>query len=780
MSWGADRDVWRRQEWLRRMMLAGPYSRIDLFADPFFEILRENDREMMCWRLAQEIPARTGGWLPVELERYRDRADLAARWNEHLHAELEENLEEWVRDRRTAPERSLRVVFRFGRYDDEMPHLAVDVRSSGPRLHDEIRSLSQLGPLRAQARRTPGLLSSEQLLLLETLTDGETLVSEAYAGRDDITLGGLLRLLERFSGSPSITWSEEVDPDFARRYEIEPGAPIRLSSHPVSVLPTCRSDGDMLRVELGYFWPGGLERLPWQVFHVRPRAGERAGRSLVLANGEFSIVAEQPPVALMEQFEAAGGLPVAPERAKEVLAPLAAKFASVRGALAPHTRHHAARAVFAFDLDAHDWLQIRLFARPPDVEWRPGDPPPDAGSIFEYSPEGGWTSLAAGTARTASELTEVPADAAAPSAEAAAPVAMPESAAAESTAGTREIWFEAPEPRDVEASVNWLQKLSASPGGVRGPGGQMPPEGRGDEGWWMRLNARTAPALADAWEIRPGNSDWYGSDRLRAMLTGALRPTRGVRVESSGVDWFSISAEWQCGGSGAHRGGSREAPRIEHTVRQDLDRLGASRARDDVRRDRRGARRPGRRSGRGAAEDHPLAAGPGEAGDTRRAGITRAGSGGRAQRRGAAPTGRRVPRPARDSAAQARHRGASPLPAPRPRLPRLHVDARPRRRARRRHGPREDRAGARVARVAARAGQARRGPALVVCPASVVHNWEREAARFVPEMRVLLLESGGERARACIARSRATTCWSRTTRCCAATSRSGRRRSSVR
>ncbi|MCC6234574.1 MAG: DEAD/DEAH box helicase [Verrucomicrobiales bacterium] len=33
-------------------------------------------------------------------------------------------------------------------------------------------------------------------------------------------------------------------------------------------------------------------------------------------------------------------------------------------------------------------------------------------------------------------------------------------------------------------------------------------------------------------------------------------------------------------------------------------------------------------------------------------------------------------------------------------------------------------------------------PALVVCPASVLHNWRREAEKFAPAMRVLVLESG--------------------------------------
>jgi superfamily II DNA or RNA helicase len=36
-------------------------------------------------------------------------------------------------------------------------------------------------------------------------------------------------------------------------------------------------------------------------------------------------------------------------------------------------------------------------------------------------------------------------------------------------------------------------------------------------------------------------------------------------------------------------------------------------------------------------------------------------------------------------------------------------------------------------------------PALVICPASVLHNWRREANRFVPELKVLVLESGAAR-----------------------------------
>jgi superfamily II DNA or RNA helicase len=37
------------------------------------------------------------------------------------------------------------------------------------------------------------------------------------------------------------------------------------------------------------------------------------------------------------------------------------------------------------------------------------------------------------------------------------------------------------------------------------------------------------------------------------------------------------------------------------------------------------------------------------------------------------------------------------------------------------------------------------GPSLVICPSSVCHNWQREAARFTPSLKVLILESGKER-----------------------------------
>ena len=42
-------------------------------------------------------------------------------------------------------------------------------------------------------------------------------------------------------------------------------------------------------------------------------------------------------------------------------------------------------------------------------------------------------------------------------------------------------------------------------------------------------------------------------------------------------------------------------------------------------------------------------------------------------------------------------------------------------------------------------GGKRRKPALVICPASVLHNWRREAEKFTPHLKTLVLESGSAR-----------------------------------
>src|SRR5439155_1973932 len=114
---------------------------------------------------------------------------------------------------------------------------------------------------------------------------------------------------------------------------------------------------------------------------------------LVLAEGTFWRVGEEPPRDLLQRFAATGSLPV-PETGRErFLEILAASFSSVAEALAPHTRLHRAQAAVALDLREDDWLELRLFAHAGEAGWRPGMPLESA-VVFEFMPEGRWARLA--------------------------------------------------------------------------------------------------------------------------------------------------------------------------------------------------------------------------------------------------------------------------------------------------------------------------------------------------------------------------------------------------
>ena len=113
----------------------------------------------------------------------------------------------------------------------------------------------------------------------------------------------------------------------------------------------------------------------------------------------------------------------------------------------------------------------------------------------------------------------------------------------------------------------------------------------------------------------------------------------------------------------------------------------------------------------------------------------------RLARRPAGRAGRAAARAGRGARRVRRH--AAPVPGAGPGLAGLPAAARARRRPGRRHGPGQDGA---AARAAGTATQRRPGRRLLVCPMSLVGNWQREAARFTPELRVHV-HHGAERAR---------------------------------
>ena len=739
-------ERWARERYFTQLVERAIGAGFNFYLPPFPEILEEPDPDLLCWRLAQAIPQRTNGWLPPALAPYRERPDLAQRHAQCARLSLATELVQWAEQQRKVSPRSLRLVFTLVALRDQVG-VSVETRLTTPRAADAPRTMTQLQQLRNEVRRTPGLLPPEQAALLEWLTDAQVGGSDAYYtgyGPTRRLTGTVLKpLLARVAGSPLASWALDVAPDLAARGGIVPGTPVRLHADPVRLLPACVARGGAVWVEFSFLWPDGRQRRLDDVLYLRGTDdwSTRTHPSFIVADGEFSLVIEEPPESLIERFRDAGGLPLAPSDRGQVLSLLAAHFPHLRETLAAHTRHHPVTPVITLDLRDDDWMQIRLLAHSGSEPWRPGVAAPADVLVFEYAPEGRWVRYAAATAEPPGAEAQVY-ERIAPEPASEEHVPPGGDAAASDDA---ELWLEEPDPQLVAPVVEWLGATQAVPGVKRGSGGREPTWPDRAVGWWLQASRRRMEEFADAWERVPQGVATFGTDRIRRLLSGELRVTPLLHIESSGVDWFSVSAEWEAEGlqlTDDDLAKLRAATTRFVKLSSGWTRRDAVAVHDET---------------AAVLADLGVEAGSG----AQRVTLWQLASAQPAslealERFGADAATLEAVRQLR--ARVARFKGLPHVPPPRG----LSAELRPYQQ----HGLdfltytasslgigavlADDMGLGKTIQALAWLVHLRElepdgGPSLVVCPASVVHNWEREAARFAPGLRVLLLTSGKTR-----------------------------------
>jgi SNF2 family DNA or RNA helicase len=263
-------------------------------------------------------------------------------------------------------------------------------------------------------------------------------------------------------------------------------------------------------------------------------------------------------------------------------------------------------------------------------------------------------------------------------------------------------------------------------------------------GWWLRLTPHVLEALADAWTVRPHGVRWY-ADPAAAGLFRTRHTVPRVRLTSSGIDWFTVSAEWQAEGLSL----KDEDLSLLRTSRSPFVKLSSGwLRRADLEEFDETAKR---------LADLGLEAGAGEV----RVPLWQLAQADPAsldalESFGASAVDLEAVRALRERLASFNGLPRVPLPAE------LRAEMRPYQ-----HDGLDflawtasiglgavlaDDMGlgktlqalAWLALLCERDPQG--GPSLVVCPASVMHHWAREASRFTPTLRVLVLESGRERA----------------------------------
>jgi superfamily II DNA or RNA helicase len=319
---------------------------------------------------------------------------------------------------------------------------------------------------------------------------------------------------------------------------VTPGGRVRLDGDDLKLVLECHAQGGELHIGLALASLEGAQ-VPMQraMLWGPERHLATTHPTVALIGGSFHRVIEEPPPDIVRMLAELHGVPLKREDGP-LLDRLASRFESVAEALRGLTHLHAARPAMVLDLRESDWLCVRLFAASGEAAWKPGDATSDGARLFEHTPNEGWVDaasvLGAPVSATAGEALDVPASAPeAPESAPPAPGVTP--------------WREAPEPALVASALAWLDRLGAVRGDRRGPGGQ-PPEPDAASGWWLRLNARTAEKLEELWRERPRDVAWFGNRAANDLLAGRRRVHAKVSVLASGIDWLSIRAEWESEG----------------------------------------------------------------------------------------------------------------------------------------------------------------------------------------------------------------------------------------
>lgn len=503
--------------------------------------LKEPDPDIRCWLVAQAIDRQADARLTPVLTPFLDRPDLEERRTEKVRGRLAADLVKMATAKRTAPQRRFRAELALESEAKGTLRLTIRARVTSARLKDAVRTSTQLENLKIETVRNPESVAPEESMLLSWLVDNKV------GGHDRSILQGdaglVPVLLQRFGASGLVRWAEDIDPEVADRARISPGTRVRQDPSSAQIRPGCGTRDGEPWVHLEAAWADGRSVPYDEVVHV-PGDDIRSARSpgVLLSGGSVTCLTAEPDAKMRARFEIARGFAVTGEEREEVLPALSAAFPGVKAGVERHTRDVPSTPMVAIDLREDDWFQVRVFAGPEGSTWRPGDADEIEDGVFEFVPEGRWARIRAGQPEEMSALDpERSASDVAAEAESESDIDPPDPS---DTSAPSSSWFDRPDRATVEPLERWLRDLKARPGTVAAPGGARPEWEDRDVGWWVRATAKTMAAFGAQWDDRPSGAQFFGNTRAQRLFGPGRRVVPKLEVHASGVDWFRMSAGW--------------------------------------------------------------------------------------------------------------------------------------------------------------------------------------------------------------------------------------------
>lgn len=525
------RGSWSRRRPLSVILRLNQLDHVDAYSDRFTEALEDIDPDVTCWKIACTLAEMVGpDHVPPVLGSYLKRTDLRDRGIRRATDAALRQLDDWTRERRRQGRKRLRFV--AGLDPLRGGHLWIEGRVTATRLHDEPRAVHQLIQLREEAARDPLVLTSSEIRLLNAYLSRPCLSFEPRTEIDPAHFFHLATLGQRHG---LIHWDDELSPEICDRTGLQPGQPVRCETTPVEIQPEVYAEGARLLTSLFAVWPDGRRRrLERCCFFLTIPNGESI-EAVLVNDGYVWPVIDSPPDSLLRAFHAAGPVELPEQNRKQILTQLASGFANVESTLSLHTRYIPVDPVLLLELRRDDWLRIRFFARESGSDWSPGAPAPPSVHVYERDANDQWhpvtwngevDALPAGDARSEETTTTL---------------AASESHSTQ-TESPDEIWYEAPDPTRLTPVHDWLQRVGALPAEAF-TGRRRPQADDAEVGHWYNVTADSIELFLEHWNSRPP-ATYLGNRRLRRILSGTevIRPT--IKVTSSGTDWFSVSSTW--------------------------------------------------------------------------------------------------------------------------------------------------------------------------------------------------------------------------------------------
>ena len=503
-----DAEDWRREEAADRLLSLVPSANLSVYGHEISEILADSDPEIRLWRLAAAIVAAAGDDVPREIRALAESTATQGRSEERSRDTLLDSLRTWTEERSQTFRRNVRAQILFTADSDTNGFFSIEIepRVTTRRLKNAKRSTAQIENLLGQVQESEESMADEERKLLELVLAGEGETPSPP-------------LLDHLSRLDSLSWSDESSAALARRTHTRLGVPARIASEGARLLPTIESGAGGAALSLSLV-RRGLPSAPLSEIAYCPGidsgAQQRAG--LVLWRGTLYPLAEEAPRAISEPIFRDSSMPLPDDTT--IIRELKTAFPEIADQIIGNTRHHDARVAIALDLRNHDWLQVRLFATTHSEEFHPAVEEAAEGYHFEYDANEGWRALALPT--IADVATE-----------------------------------HRPQPELVEVGIDWLGGLESALGGWTRQH-SVPWDDRGI-GHWVRISANRLEAFTEQWKERPEEAAIFASPETKRLFSRERPRGPKISVKPQGVDWLEIAIDW-----------GDEARRLDH---EDLARL---------------------------------------------------------------------------------------------------------------------------------------------------------------------------------------------------------------